>query len=82
MRHPLLSCMAYVIAMVLGGIALGEGDALLLERIAVAHGYHYCDTLDVWDPHGNRGGGPALRSWGYSRAACPANGPIVDGTSG
>ena len=71
--RPILSCVLFGLGTVLVGVGLGNGDALLLGYVASAHGYHRCETLDVWDPHGNRGGGPALRSWGYSRAACPAS---------
>ena len=78
--HPILSCVAFVLLTVLIGIGLGKGDALMLDHIASAQGYHYCPTLDVWDPHGNRGGGPALSSWGYSRLACPASGPTIEMT--
>ena len=78
MNRPILSWVAFVLLTVLVGIGLGNGDALVLDRIASANGYHYCPTLDVWDPHGNRGGGPALSSWGYSRLDCPARGRITN----
>lgn len=71
-RHPLLSCGGYAALTLLVGAGLGMADASLLDRIAAANGFHHCGTLDVWDPHGGRGGGPVLRSWGYSRTACPA----------
>ena len=75
--RPILSGIALLVSTVLVGTVLGKGDALLLDHVASANGYHYCPALDVWDPHGNRGGGPALSSWGYSRLACPASGPTT-----
>lgn len=75
MERPGRSFVIVVLLTVLAGIGLGKGDALALEHVASLHGYHHCETLDVWDPHGGRGGGPALRSWGYSRSACPAHDP-------
>ena len=77
MDRPFRSMLVSALLAVLIGTALGKGDAVLLDRVASLHGYHYCETLDVWDPHGSRGGGPALQSWGYSRAACPASGPAT-----
>ena len=82
MKRPVRSMVVLLPLTVLVGVGLGEGDARLLEYVAAAHGYHHCDTLDVWDPHGSRGGGPALRSWGYSRSACPTNGPVVEAAPG
>ncbi len=70
--RPLLPVVAFAVLTGLIGTGLGKGDALLLDRVAASRGYHYCPALDTWDPHGNRGGGPALTSWGYSRLACPA----------
>ena len=71
-RRPVLGLLWPVLLTVLVGAALGKADAVLLDRHAAAHGYRYCPALDVWDPHGGRGGGPALSSWGYARGACPA----------
>lgn len=70
--RPVLSCALSALFAVLIGIGLGRGDALVLEHVAAVNGYHYCPANNVWDLHGNRGGGPALRSWGYSRLRCPA----------
>ncbi len=80
--RPLRTMLASALLTLLIGAGLGKGDAMMLARVAAANGYRYCQTLDVWDPHGGRGGGPALQSWGYSRAACPANGPIVEANPG
>ena len=75
--RPIRSVLVSALLAVLIGVGLGEGDARLLDHIASLHGYRYCQALDIWDPHGNRGGGPALQSWGYSRAACPVSGPAT-----
>ncbi len=56
------------------GFLLGKGAAAAMTAYAAGHGYHACRMEDVVDPNGGRGGGPALRSWGYSRLACP---PVV-----
>jgi hypothetical protein len=79
---PLRSMLASALLTLLIGAGLGKGDAVMLDRVAAANGYHYCQTLDVWDPHGSRGGGPALQSWGYSRTACTANRPHRRGGPG
>lgn len=75
LERPGRSFVVFVLLTALFGIGLGKGDAAMLDHVASAHGYRYCETLDAWDPHGSRGGGPALRSWGYSRSACPARAP-------
>ncbi len=75
--RPIRTVLVSALLVVLLGAALGKGDAVLLDRVASHYGYHCCRTLDVWDPHGSRGGGPSLHSWGYSRAACPGHGPAI-----
>ena len=80
--RPFRSVLVSALLAALIAVALGEGDARLLDHVASSHGYRYCQALDVWDPHGSRSGGPALQSWGYSRAACPASGPAVGADPG